>query len=116
MREAMRVDLRNGRAVRALSATSTPPLGGHPAVRRVVQAAMREQAPGPFADGNWGLWNFGGQGPLGEPPAAVVGKPGECAAVGRRALLCSDTSIVIELGVGSSDPPLIQNVIPLICP
>lgn len=81
MREAMRVDLRNGKAVREKLRASKEDSGAsllstHPEVRAVVQSAMQEQSPGPFADGNWGLWNFNGNGPLGAPPPVVAGEPG----------------------------------------
>jgi len=93
MREALRVDLRNGQAVReklrASREDGATALTTHPIVRTVAEAAMLEQTPGPFADGNWGLWNFNGKGPLGDPMPAVVGEPGAVISLGG----CSDQTV-----------------------
>jgi hypothetical protein len=86
------VDLRNGKAVRDKilacrkdqqdkdqdTKAGQASITTHPLVRAIVEASMLETSPGPYAAGNWGLWNFGGHGPEGPPAPAVVGEPGGC--------------------------------------
>jgi hypothetical protein len=64
MREALRVDLRNGKSVKKLSTSSALPqdLRAHPAIRRLISEAMNP-VDGEHASGNWGMWNFEGKGP-----------------------------------------------------
>ena len=83
MREAKRVDLRNGTAVGELieetsnsSESENTSISSHPVVYEIMAATMSEEHRGEHADGNWGLWNFHGNGPLGAPPRLVVGRPG----------------------------------------
>ena len=95
MREALRCDLRNGRHMTALAsasasasapASATSPSSAarsprdHAGLRAVLHEAMNPPAlwdpAATDARGNWGLWNFEGQGPAGGAPAGVAGQVG----------------------------------------
>jgi len=90
MREALRCDLRNGRHMTAHAAALAAPAPGaqpargsprdHAGLRAVLHEAMNPPAlwdpAATDARGNWGLWNFEGQGPAGGPPAGVAGQVG----------------------------------------
>ena len=56
MREALRVDLRNGKAMQAKirdSCDGKNAITTHPLVHDIVTEVIASP-PGPFADGNWG--------------------------------------------------------------
>jgi len=90
MREALRCDIRNGRAVSDLAAKAriqtaeggdawTPAslsLNAHPAVRELLVDVMNPPGDPVIAKGNWGRWNFEGLGPDGPPPDPTVGQVG----------------------------------------
>lgn len=64
MREALRIDLRNGKHIKELSSTCPQrfDIRSHPAIRRLMSEAMNA-VEGKYASGNWGMWNFEGKGP-----------------------------------------------------
>lgn len=94
MREALRCDLRNGKQMKAVTAELRGQLY-HPAIEDILAEVMHSPSAyaTPFPDrgnsskqeieaeararsaarGNWGLWNFEGQGPEGPKPKLRVG-------------------------------------------
>ena len=90
MREAKRFDLRRSPQLLALAsalearerAGVAPAVAGdvsraHPSIVAVVTAAMNPRNPGiDHTEGNWGAWNFGGEGPGAPPPTPDVSEVG----------------------------------------
>ena len=90
MREALRVDLRNGKHMKNLGSAETDPekstspqqnpyFRANASILRILEAVMNpspEEVPGNFRGGNWGRWNFGGLGPDAPPPPPIAGEVG----------------------------------------
>lgn len=89
MREALRVDLRNGKHMKNLGAAEpeaeatspqqNPYFRTNASILRVLETVMNpsiEEVPGHFRGGNWGRWNFGGLGPDAPPPPPIAGEVG----------------------------------------
>lgn len=75
MREAARCDLRNTPTVvlhrAALAGDEIASLKRHPAVLAILNDVMNPDGPEELAVGNWGRWNFNGQGPTAKPLLAA---------------------------------------------
>lgn len=84
MREAYRVDLRNGRHMKTAGSEGTAPqqntyFRSNPSILRILESVMNpatEDVPHSFRGGNWGRWNFGGLGPDAPPPPPIAGEMG----------------------------------------
>lgn len=97
MREALRVDLRNGLNMKSLclplresdapsdhSAELSCPQKNkyirlNPNVLRILQSVMNSEpssVPSGYVGGNWGRWNFGGPGPDAPAPPPLAGEIG----------------------------------------
>ena len=85
MREAYRVDLRNGKFMKNLgsSRADVPQRSSYfrqnPSILSVLEEVMNPAAkeiPQEYISGNWGRWNFGGQGPDAPPPPPIAGELG----------------------------------------
>lgn len=75
MREAARCDLRNSPSVAqhraSVAGDDVAALKRHPVVMSVLNEVMNPDGPEELAMGNWGRWNFNGQGPIAKPPLAA---------------------------------------------
>lgn len=89
MREAYRVDIRNGQHMKkpgsldSGGACETPQQNSYfrnnESIFRVLEKVMNpspENIPADFHGGNWGRWNFGGLGPDAPPPPPIAGEMG----------------------------------------
>jgi hypothetical protein len=93
MREAFRVDIRNGKHMKNIGISDESAAAGdesrtpqqdpyfrnNPSIIRILESVMNPNdasVPSTFRGGNWGRWNFGGQGPDYPPPPPVVGEMG----------------------------------------